>query len=179
MNSLTKMQVLMAGFLLLVMGAFLVDIALLVLAAILFILQLLVSKRELRADYPEDWVKYSFIFLIYEVILLGVLYLMISSKNQFSMEFISTLFIAALFVIILTILLKFLVVRKSCYGTVIFSTGKWVGVQIKSDLFTKIKQANYAVENPLELKVKKGDRVSVRMKSGMNACPSELLDIVK
>ena len=80
----------------------------------------------------------------------------------------------------MTIVLKFFVGRRYCYGTVIFSTKGWVGAHIKGDLFSKIIEANYAVENPLDLDVKKGDRVRIRVKTGVNkSMPIEVEGIKK
>jgi uncharacterized membrane protein len=161
MNSLTKAELLMGGFILLVIGSFILDLLLILPALILFALQVMIFRGELKKEYPEDWAKYSLVFLVYEVMLISLVFFMVSSSS-FGLAFINQVFIAALFVIAVTIALRFLAARRHCYGTVIFSTKGWVGVSVKPDLFTKVREANYAVENPLGIKVSKGERVKLR-----------------
>ena len=182
MNSLSKLQMLMVVFLLTILAALLFgDLLLLLPAALLFVLQIVISNKSLKNEYPEDWIKYSLVFIIYELILIVVFYFMMSSMpSLLNLEFIYNLFFLVLVIIILTISLKLFIGRKYAYGTVIFSTGNWVGVHLKGDLFSKINEANYAVENPKELKAKKGDRVKIATRGMMGkSVPNELLEVLK
>ncbi len=181
MNSLSKVQALMVGFLLLLFPAYLIDRLLLLPAAVLLALQFVVARSELRRDYPEDWMKYTMVFVLYEaVIVVMVFFIFNSVAASLSMGSVYTMFMAVLFVLMMTITLKYLVGRGYCYGIVLFTSGEWAGVSVKPDLFSKISEADYAVRNPLGQKVKKGDRVRVRLKAGMNkSAPQEIVEVVK
>jgi len=181
MNPLSKIQVLMVGFLLLLFATFLYDFLLVIPAVVLFLLQFPMMRGELKREYPEDWMKYSLVFMIYEIIMVLFLYAIINSRTSlFDIGAIYNILIIMIFIIITTIILKFFVGRGYCYGDVLFSTNGWVGVRIKNDLFSKINEANYAVENPLEVGVKKGDRVKIRVRSTLNkSVPYEIAEAVK
>jgi len=181
MNSLTKVQALMAGCVILLFASLVWQLLLLVPAAALFLLQFPVMKGELKRDYPEDWIKYSLVFILYELVMVVMLYVILTMRASiFSISSVFSILIAMLFVVILTLALKFFVNRRHCYGTVLFSTKGWVGVRVKSDLFSKLPEANYAVENPLEVGVKKGDRVRIRVKSSFGkTAPYELEEVIK
>jgi uncharacterized membrane protein len=181
MNTLSKLQFLMVGFLVLVLLAFLINTLLLAPAILLFILQFPLVKGPLKKEYPEDWRKYAAVFLIYEIVLMALFYMMKTTYISFTnLSSLYNMFMAVIFVILMTVALKYFVGRKHCYGTVIFSTGDWVGVRIKGDLFSKINEANYAVENPLNVKVRKGDRVDIRIKGGLGkVVPYEIREVVK
>lgn len=181
MNSLFKLQALMIGFLLLVLAAFLMELLLLVPALVLFALQFPVAKGELKGDYPEDWKKYTAVFIGYETILiLLAAWIWFTGISYMDMGSIVNVLFAVLFVIILTLVLKYFLMRRYCYGDVLFTTKGWAGVAIKSDLFSKISGANYAVENPRNVKAGKGDRVKVRVESSLGkTVPSELVEAIR
>lgn len=181
MNSLSKLQILMVAFLLLVLAAFLVDPLLLILAVALFLMQIPISRRDLRAEYPEDWQKYTAVFMIYELILLVIFYVMATTRLSFTdLSSIYNLLTLIIVVIVMVIGLKYLAGRRHCYGTVLFSTKGWVGVEIKNDLLSKAREGNYAVENPMNVKVAKGDRVRVRIGGGLGkTIPTELIGLEK
>ncbi len=181
MNSLSKLQALMWGFLLLIFAALLVNTLLLAPAALLFALQLVIAKSELKRDYPEDWVKYTMVFLFYELVILALVYItMRSVSRSMSIGSMYMLFGAILVIVIITMSLKFIIGRRYCYGNILFTAGEWAGVKVKSDLFSKINEADYAVRNPLGLKPKKGARVRIRVKSGFGkSIPYELAEVVK
>ena len=183
MNSLSKIQLLMAAFLLLLFGAFLIDTLLIVPAVLLFALQLVIAKTGLKADYPEDWVKYTLVFLFYELAIVYVLYTTLTTRfSVFNMAALSNIFMLIFFILLVTMFLRYFVIgRKHCYGAVVFASGAWAGVAIKSDLFSRINGANYAVENPLNLKLKKGDRVKVLLTGGVfsKPAPNEITEVIK
>lgn len=181
MNPLSKIQVLMVGFLLLLFATFLYELLLIIPALVLFLLQFPVMRRELKREYPEDWTKYSLVFMVYEIVMVLFLYAIINSRTTlFDIGAIYNILIVMILIIIATIILKFFVNRGYCYGDVLFSTRGWVGVRIKNDLFSKINEANYAVENPLEVGVKRGDRVKIRVRSTLNkSVPYEVVEVVK
>jgi len=181
MNSLSKLQALMWGFLLLLFAAFLVNTLLLAPAALLFALQLIIARSELKKDYPEDWVKYTMVFLFYELVILVLVYITMNSVSRsMSVGSLYMLFGAILVIVIITMSLKFLIGRRYCYGTILFTSGEWAGVSVKSDLFSKISDADYAIRNPLGLKPRKGARVRVRVKSGFGkSVPYELAEVLK
>jgi uncharacterized membrane protein len=171
----------MIAFLGLFLLSFLFDMLLLVPAVLLFLLQFPLMRRDLKKEYPEDWLKYALVILIYEVVLSAVFFGMATTAvTTLDLIAIYNLFILILFVIVILMAAKFLMIRKYVYGSVIFSTKDWVGVYIKSDLFSKVFEANYAVENPLSLKVKKNDRVKIRLRGRMGkARPYELMEVMK
>jgi uncharacterized membrane protein len=171
----------MIGFLLLLFAAYLAEFLLIAPAAILLILQLLVSRSELKREYPEDWLRYSLLFLLYEaIIVFMMLFVFRTVASSLSLGSIYTMLMAMLAVIALTIALRYMITRRYCYGTVLFTSGEWAGVSVKPDLFAKIAEADYAVANPLGGRVKKGDRVRVMLKSGLNrSAPREILEVVK
>lgn len=181
MNPLTKMQVLMVGFLLLLFAAFLYQWLLIVPAAALFLLQFPVIRGELKREYPEDYMKYSLVFIIYELVMVILLYTIINSRMSFfDIGALYGILTVVVLIIAITIALKYIINRRHCYGNVLFSTQGWVGVSIKNDLFSKIAEANYAVENPLGVAVKKGDRVKVRVRSTLGrSVPYEVEGVVK
>ena len=181
MNSLSKVQALMVGFLLMLFPAYFIEKLLLIPAAILLALQFIVARSELRRDYPEDWMKYTMVFVAYEIIIILMMFFIFSAvMTSLSIGAVYTMFIAILLVLVATILLKFLIGRGYCYGTVLFTSGDWAGVSVKGDLFSKINEANYAVKSALGPKVKKGDRVRVKLKAGMNkSAPCEIVEVVK
>jgi len=181
MNSLSKIQVLMWCLLLLVIGAFFLNILLLIPAALLFVLQFFVARSDLKKDYPEDWSKYLSIFLFYELaIIFMTQFVFRVAFTSLSISSFYTMFMAVLVVIIVTIALKYLIGRRSCYGTILFVSGEWAGVAIKTDLFSKVSEADYAVRNSLGIKLKKGDRVRIRLKGTFNrSVPYEVSEVVR
>ena len=181
MNSLSKLQVLMTGFLLLMVAALILELALAVPAFILFFLQFPIARGELRKDYPEDWLKYITLFLVYETMLVLIFFIVATSQVSYmDLTAIYNVFMLLIFVIILTIAMRYLIVRSFCYGTILFSTDGWVGVHLNSGLFSKVSEADYAVKNPLKMRVKKGDRVKVHVRRGMGkSAPTELIEVMK
>lgn len=181
MNSLAKLQVSMFGFLVLVIAAFLVDILLLVPAVLFLALQFFVMRDELKREYPEDRGRYSAVIVFYEVVLLALFYMMRTAQiSLMDPSTITNLLFLVMFVLLLTVAARLFVNRKYCYGTVIFTAEKWVGVELKSDLFSKISEAVYAVENPLKVRVKRGDRVRVGIRRGFGkSAPYQLEGIVR
>ena len=181
MNSLSKLQVLMTGFLLLMVAAFILELALVVPASILFLFQFQIARGELRKDYPEDWLKYVTLFLVYEMLLVLVFFIVATTPVSYmDLTAIYNIFMLLIFVIILTLAMRYLIVRNFCYGNILFSTEGWVGVHLNSGMFSKVNEADYAVKNPLKLKVRKGDRVRVHVHRGMGrSVPTELTEITK
>ncbi len=180
MNPLSKLQALMAAFLLLTLSAFVLDLLLLIPAALVFLLQFPVSRRELKRDYPEDWARYLAIFVAYEVLLLAIFYVTATASLSLT-DFSSVygIFGLLLSVIIATIVLRAAVLRKHCYGTVLFTSGEWAGVSVKAGLFSKVGEADYAVKNPLGKDVRKGDRVKVRVSRGLgSSSPKGIVEVV-
>jgi len=171
----------MAGFLLLIVAAFIIELTLVIPALMLFILQFPVVRSGLRRDYPEDWAKYTALILIYEAILAAVFFIMATTPRSYmDIGAVYNIFLILIFVIVLVIAMRYLIVRSYCYGTVLFSAGKWAGVHLKSDLFSKVNEADYAVRNPLNLKLKKGNRVKVSVRRGMaNSVPTDIIEVVK
>ncbi len=181
MNSISKVQALMSGFLLVLFAAFFVERLLLIPAVILLILQFLVARSELRRDYPEDWLKYTMVFVFFEIAILLLIYGIFTSVLV-SLDFgsLTRVFVVMILFMITVVALKYFIGRGYCYGSVLFSAGEWVGVSIKSDLFSKITEADYAVKNPLKLKVKAGDRVKVRTKNSMGKSSlRELAEVIR
>ncbi len=179
MNSLAKLQVLMTAFLFLITFAFLLEPLLLIPAAALFLLQFPIARGEFARDYPEDWKKYAFVFIAYEAVFL-VLILVIKSVPLSAMDFGSmyTVFGLVMVIILMTIALKYFVGRRYCYGTVLFSTKGWVGVHVKNDLFSRVREADYAVSNPRGMAVAKGERVKLRIAAGLgSSAPAELAGV--
>ncbi len=180
MNSLSKIQALMIIFLLLVIAALMLEPLLLIPAAAAFLLQFPLARSQLKDDYPEDWSKYLLMFLVYEVVLVAVFYLTATttiSLTDFSAIY--NIFILLIIVIMMTIVVRYMVVRNFTYGVVLFSAGDWVGVSLRSGLFSKVLEANYAVKNSLGLKVRKGDRVKVRVRRGLGrSVPEELTEVM-
>jgi uncharacterized membrane protein len=168
---------LMLGFVFLTMFSFIFEIALLAPAIMLFLLQFVVMRGEFRRDYPEDWTKYSMLFIGYEAVLVVLFYAMLASAFSLSnFSSIVNIFIFIIVIIVSTVIVKLFIGRRRCYGTVLFATKDWVGVHIKSDLFSKINEADYAVRNPSGIKFKKGDRVEVLVKGSLGkGTPAEVL----
>lgn len=181
MNSLTKIQSIMFISTLTLLAAFFINLLLLVPAAIMIFLQIPLFRSELRVQYPEDWRRYSLLFIAYEAALVGILFFILTVPIALGdISAILNLFLLILTIIILTIVLKFFVSRRYCYGTVLFACHGWVGVYVRSDLFSKIKEANYAIKNDLDAKVREGDRVKISMKGSFGkAMPYALVEVTK
>jgi len=184
MNPLSKFQLLMLAFLLLVLFSVVLNPFLVVLAAIVFVLQYAYARGELKKDHPEDWRKYLTVFIFYEV-LVSVLIFAVSytlrTGSFFDLTRIYTILGLIFFVLAATTVSMMILKRGHTFGTVIFIKDNWVGVSIRGDLFSKINEANYAVENPEKLKVKKGDRVRIKLKKMKfaKAYPKALEEVIR
>jgi uncharacterized membrane protein len=183
MNILTKIQLFMVAFLILLFLAVFFNPLLLFLAALVLCMQIFFGRSQLSREYPEDWKKYLFIFLLYEVMVM-IMFLAITSIMSggiIEMSRLYPLFSIVMILLLVTISLKFVVGRRHCFGTALFSTRDWVGVYVKSDLLSKISEGNYAVRNPKGLRIGKGGRLRVRVsRTGVsNYMPDSVEEVTK
>ncbi|MBN2518659.1 MAG: DUF2101 family protein [Candidatus Altiarchaeota archaeon] len=169
MNPLSKFEFLVLVFLLLVLFSALVNPLFLFLAFLVFFLQYKYVEGEVRREYPEDWKKYLLTFTFYElmvsIMVFGISYSLFAGKSGSLLDLgriYSAFFVIFAVFIIIAASMMFLR-RRYTFGTVLFYKDEWVGVAVKGDLFSKIREGNYAVENPKKTKVTKGDRVRVRV----------------
>lgn len=170
----------MVLFLLLVTASFLVSLLLLLPALLVFALQFFFFRTELKKDYPEDWKRYSAVLIFFEV-LLFMLFYTISTVRIVTTDIgsIYSVFFLVIFVLLAVMAAKFFIIRRYCFGEVLFTSGGWVGVRIRPDLFSKIAGADYAVQNPLKLKLSGGDRVKLIVKGAFGRSkPSEVIEKV-
>ncbi len=178
MNHLSELQVLMFLFVLLIFVSFLWNPLLTPLAIVALALQAYISVSLLPRDYPEDWKRYTLLFLLLEAVILLIFYFILTlpiSTIYTSPFTVLWFFLGSMFLVLLMRLFLF---RRYCFGTVLFSTRGWAGVYVKSDLFSRVQEANYAVKN--NLAVKKGDRVRIRVElSGTHSIPSRIEKILK
>jgi len=184
MNALSKLQVVMlAGVILILLGVGVNALFFVVLIPVL-ILQYRISAVSLRAEYPEDWKRYFIVFVVLEILvfLLSVVLKSMTSivSNRGGAEVIASMYntlMVILAVVLVGSALTLAVKRSYTYGTVLFKQNDWVGVSINNDLFSKVGGGNYAVRNPGELNVKKGERVRIRVQKRMfsKPAPSELI----
>lgn len=184
MNPLSKFQLLMLAFLLLVLFSIVLNPFLLILAAITFVLQYVYAQGELKKEHPEDWRKYLIVFIFYEAlvsILIFAVNYSLKTGSLFDLTRIYTVLGLIFFVLVATTVSMMLLKRRYTFGTVLFTKDGWVGVTIKGDLFSKINEANYVVENPKKLKVKEGDRARIKTRRiwFSRAYPAILEEVVK
>jgi len=169
----------MAVFLFLLVLAVLVEF-LLVVPAVLALLMQFRLRAGLAKDYPEDWRRYMLIFIAYEVlvsILLMLIYWILSAgpilslTQGFDAGRLYGMMMLILLILISTVVMQFTFRRSYCFGTVLFSARDWVGVEVRSDFFSKVQSGDYAVKNPRGLSLKVGDRVRVGIEKKPMAKP--------
>lgn len=177
MNVLTKYQLLLTSLLLLVLLGFVTHWLFFAFAVLVFATQV-VFRRTLKAEYPEDWKRYFLVFIVYQLVVVFLIFAihsvlstgpLLSLRHGIDVGRTYSVFALVLALLVAVALLQMLFRRAYCFGTVLFSAGEWAGVEIKSDLLSRIQEGNYAVKS--RVSVKKGDRVRVSVEKGIFSKP--------
>lgn len=168
------LQVSFFCFLLLSFVSVLYTPLILVLAVLILGLQYLLVKERIRPEYPEDHMKYLLFFCGFEIAILAILLTFVGFIRSMDLlgspQNLYTVFIFIVVIILVAALATMLLKRKHTYGTVLFVHKDWAGISIKSDLFARINEGNYAVKTR-ELAVKPKDRVKIMVEKETLAKP--------